>query len=172
MAQVQEMKIYHLSREAGLSQSTVNCIIRDSTGYMWFGTNDGLNRYNGYEFTHFKHDPANPNSISLGRVFSVFLDSKGRLWSGTDQGGLNLFNPELDNFQRFSLNPDQSRNEFVNDIRAILETREGKLWIGTYGIGLWLFDPEEKTFLQYPSNKIELISDIKYDISGNMCKKM
>ena len=64
-------KFERISLEQGLSQLTVYCIFRDSRGFMWFGTQDGLNRYDGYEFTHFKNDPNNPHSISHNRIWSI-----------------------------------------------------------------------------------------------------
>ncbi len=167
-AQISEYKIYHLTRNSGLSQSTVNCIIRDSIGFMWFGTNDGLNRYDGYSFTHYEHDPTDPTTISLGRVFSVFLDSKGRLWAGSDQGGLNLYNRNLDNFSRFSFTRASGDESAVNDVRAIEETANGYLWVATNGLGLWLFNTETKQFSEFLTEGIDVVNDIQYDFAGNL----
>jgi signal transduction histidine kinase/ligand-binding sensor domain-containing protein len=135
---------------------------------LWFGTNDGLNKYDGYEFTHYKHEPGDNKSLSLGRVFSIFLDSRGRLWAGTDQGGLNLFDPKSDNFQRYLIAQTDINEGQVNDIRHILETRDGKLWVATYGLGLWLFDPEERSFTPFRSETINFINQICYDPSGDI----
>lgn len=167
-AQIEEYKIYHLTRNSGLSQSTVNCIVRDSTGFMWFGTNDGLNRYDGYQFTHYKHNREDTASISLGRVFTMYLDGRGRLWSGTDQGGLNLYNQDTDNFATYTLLDSTADTDVFMDIRAIDETDAGNLWIATYGLGLWLFNVSDRTFQKVPTPGAEVIRDIQYDFSGNL----
>ncbi len=86
-----------LSVEQGLSQSTVFSILEDSRGFMWFGTRTGgLNRYNGYEFTAFKNNPQNKNSLSSNEVISLYEDFSGTLWVGTRNGGLNRFDLHLE----------------------------------------------------------------------------
>jgi signal transduction histidine kinase/ligand-binding sensor domain-containing protein len=134
-------KFYHLTRNNGLSQSTVNCIVKDVTGYMWFGTNDGLNKYDGYNFTYYKYDPLNNKSLGLGRVRTLLVDRKGMIWVGTDQSGLYKYNPEKDNFDRHPRNIGNDERINYNDIRDILETENGNLWIASFGNGLILYDP-------------------------------
>src|SRR5438477_10947747 len=72
----------------GLSQGMVNCIVQDHYGFIWFATKDGLDRYDGYHFVIYRHDPSDPNSIADNYVETVFEDSKGRLWVGTRSQGL------------------------------------------------------------------------------------
>ena len=91
-----------LSIEHGLSQSMVFSIAQDEQGFMWFGTQDGLNRYDGYEFKTFRHDPDDPNSLSKNFVWALHNDSKGRLWVGSEWGGVDPLRAHQPNFPPFS----------------------------------------------------------------------
>src|SRR5512142_2489094 len=87
-AQAQSISIRfdNLSVEDGLSQSTVRAILQDAQGFMWFGTDDGLNKYDGYTFTLYRHDAANPGSLSDNTITALFQDQAGSLWIGTSNG--------------------------------------------------------------------------------------
>jgi ligand-binding sensor domain-containing protein len=80
------LRFTRLSLERGLSQSFVTSILQDETGFMWFGSEDGLNRYNGYDFTVYKYDPQDRTSLSHSFVHAVYQDRAGFLWIGTDRG--------------------------------------------------------------------------------------
>ena len=99
--------------EQGLSHSDVYCITQDSKGFMWFGTGDGLNRYDGYSFTIFKHDPQDSLSLSQNFVLELLEDTTGALWVGTRGGGLNRFNHKTQQFTRFMA--DSSRADAISD---------------------------------------------------------
>ena len=90
----------HLSIQDGLSNRNVLAVFQDHYGFMWFGTGDGLNRYNGKEITVYKNDPLNPNSLSNNIVLSMFEGEDGSLWICTIDG-LNLYNRDNDNFEVF-----------------------------------------------------------------------
>jgi len=110
----------------GLSQSTVNAILLDREGYLWFGTQDGLNRFDGYSFTVFQHDPNTPGSLSGNFVQALHEDRDGRLWIGTAGGGLNTFDLRTGTFTAFrSKTPTPAG---VNSIHRILEDDTGTLW--------------------------------------------
>lgn len=79
----QHVRFERISIEQGLSHSTVNCILQDSKGFMWLGTNDGLNRYDGHDFTLYKHVPSDPHSLSHNHIKSLHQDQFGTLWVGT-----------------------------------------------------------------------------------------
>jgi len=81
----------HLSIEGGLSDGHLRTIVQDQRGFLWFGTIDGLNRYDGYEIRVFRHDPENPRSLGANFVRALHVDRKGGLWVATIGGGLNLF---------------------------------------------------------------------------------
>ncbi|GJQ64374.1 MAG: hypothetical protein SCALA702_34270 [Melioribacteraceae bacterium] len=119
-----------ISIEDGLSESTTFSIIQDHLGFMWFGTNDGLNKYDGYNFTVFKPIPGDSTSLSGNRIFKLFLDSDNKLWIGTDNG-LNCFIAETNTFQRYLHSPEDSTTLSNNYISEIFEDSFGNFWVGT-----------------------------------------
>ena len=126
----QEYSFRHLSVEEGLSQSAVFSVEQDDIGYMWFGTADGLNRYNGYEFIHFRNEPSDPNSISGNFISCVTSAKEGALWVGTRGGGFNHYNPKDQSFTRY-ISRGNYKELSHNDIYSIYENEEA-LYIGTY----------------------------------------
>lgn len=143
------LRFDHVSVEHGLSQSAVNCIYQDRSGIMWIGTENGLNRYNGFEFTVYKHDPRDPSSLAKDYIWSIAEDRSGRLWVGTDGGGLHRFDPLTGGFERWRHDPADA-NSLSNDfVRALVEGPDGDLWVGTDGGGLDRFDPDSGTWRHY-----------------------
>ena len=132
----------HLSLEDGLSQSHVFAILQDSRGFMWFGTENGLNRYDGYRFTVYLQDPEEPASLSENNIRCLFEDRSGRLWIGTVEGGLNRFDPLEEQFFHYRNDPKDVSSLSNNRVWSIGEDGNGILWIGTLGGGLDRFDPE------------------------------
>lgn len=117
--------------ERGLSQSSVLSIAQDSMGFMWFGTKDGLSRYDSRQFEVYRYNPQDPSSISSSlNVNALLTDSKGNLWVGT-QNGLNKYLPESNSFIRFQYHPKQENTISNNVIRCIYEDRQNNIWIGT-----------------------------------------
>src|SRR4051794_29079206 len=95
-AQKQYVKFDHLSTDAGLSHSNVTSILQDSRGFMWFGTEDGLNKYDGYKFIVYKNDPQKNNSLNNNHVNDIIEDNNGDLWIATSEGGLNKYDRQKD----------------------------------------------------------------------------
>ncbi len=150
-----------LSVENGLSQSTVRAIVQDTQGFMWFGTEDGLNKYDGYSFTHYKHDPENPASISDSAINSIYLDSLGQLWVGT-ASGLDRFARQDETFEHFLADPNLSDSAGEISISAITEDRSGNLWFGTGDQGLMQFKRSDGAFVSHkndPGRPESLISN-------------
>jgi len=137
-----------LSIEQGLSQSIVFCILQDRNGFLWFGTEDGLNKYDGYHFTVLRHDPLDSNSLWYNDTRAVYEDKDGILWIGTFYGGLNRYDPASKQFTHFRHIPENPNSLSDNNVRAILEDRAGVLWIGTDG-GLNRFDRETESFTRF-----------------------
>jgi two-component system sensor histidine kinase ChiS len=150
--QLKTIRFDHISIEEGLSQSVVTAIYQDSQGFMWFGTQDGLNRYDGYEFKIFKQDAENPNGLSSDYILSIFEDSAGALWIGTNGGGLNKFDRETEQFTTYQSNPSDPDSISSNFVNVIFEDHEGTLWIGTAGGGLDQLDRETGRFVHFQNN--------------------
>jgi signal transduction histidine kinase/CheY-like chemotaxis protein/streptogramin lyase len=141
----------HLSLEEGLPHTSVQTIFQDSQGFMWFGTLEGAAKYDGYEFTVYKHNPADPNSISDNGVISFYEDQNGYLWIGTTNGGLNKFDPVTETFTHYQHRADDPSSISFDAVAytPIRQDAEGNLWIGTVGGGLNKFDPTTETFTHF-----------------------
>ena len=109
-----------------LTQSTVYCSFQDNQGYLWFGTEDGLNKYDGYSFDPYKFDPTDDKTLSNNSVHCIFQDSKGNLWVGTDNG-LNLYNQRNGSFRRFQNIPNDNTSLSNNIVSSIAEDKNGTL---------------------------------------------
>jgi len=138
----------HISMEQGLSQSVVMCVLKDQAGFMWFCTQDGLNRYDGNSFKVFKNDPEDPDSISDNFVTSIYEDEDGVLWLGTGTGGLNRYDPKTGKFKRYNHDPNDPLSLGDNAVQTIHPSEDGILWLGTDG-GLDRFDTNTGQFTHY-----------------------
>lgn len=135
----------HLTITDGLSQNAGLAIFQDSQGFLWVGSQDGLNRYDGYTFKVFKHDPDDPGSISHNSVLSITEDRDGYLWIGTWGGGLNRFDRITETFVRYRSDPKEPSSLSNDTVTSIKEDSNGVLWVGTLG-GLDRYDPSTDTF--------------------------
>ncbi|MBN2485249.1 MAG: hypothetical protein JXB34_04695 [Bacteroidales bacterium] len=140
-AGAQSKKFFHITSKDGLSQNNVYAFCLDHRGFMWIGTRDGLNKYDGYNITVYKYSAGDTNTISNNFIRVVFQDSKNRLWVGTSDGGLNQYNFINDKFSRHIL-PGNSISNIVEDAR-------GDLWIATADAGLLRFKPDSGTVTSY-----------------------
>jgi len=140
----------HLTIDQGLSQSNVFCIIQDRRGFMWFGTEDGLNRFDGYEFLHVTQDPGDVNSLSNDTITAIFEDPDGCLWVGT-ASGLNRLDPETLQVRRFGSAAGEPRELGFVGIEAIRRDRQGRLWVATRG-GLVSLEPGGRDWRLFQSD--------------------
>jgi ligand-binding sensor domain-containing protein/signal transduction histidine kinase/DNA-binding response OmpR family regulator len=138
-AQEPRLRFTHLSGEQGLSNSTIEAICQDSRGFMWIGTRDGLNRYDGHTMVVFRNDPGDSTSLSDSYIRCIYEDRHHGLWVGT-VNGLNLFDPARGTFTRWKHRDGDSGSLSNNIITSLLEDANGRLWIATYGGGLNLRD--------------------------------
>ncbi len=147
-AQQKPVKFERLTSEQGLPQSVVYSIMQDHKGFIWLGTQEGLIRYDGYNFVSYTHDPLDSTSLSENRVLCVVEDKAGTIWVGTGNGGLNRFDRTTNTFTSFHANPADPTSISSNRIYYILEDKQGMLWIATDN-GLNKFDPTTKRFTCY-----------------------
>jgi two-component system sensor histidine kinase ChiS len=161
------IKFERISIEDGLSQSVINTMLQDSKGYMWFGTQDGLNRYDGYQFKVYKNDPDDPASISLNHITALHEDQAGYLWIGTNGGGLNRLDRESDRFVRYINSTEDPNSISSNFVNAIYEDSENNLWVGTTG-GFDLLDQESDTFSHHPIDYLETLEEPGNAIDNNI----
>lgn len=156
-------KFERLTVQEGLRYNTVLCIIQDSKGFVWFGTQEGLNRFNGYTFDHYKNDPANLHSLRSNEILSLCEDHQGVLWVGTTKG-LHKYDRYLDRFTWYQNVPDDPTSLSSNNVTVIYEDSAGELWIGTGGGGLNQFDRQKEQFIRYKSRKNDESSLISFHI--------
>jgi len=142
------IKFDHLTIEDGLSQSSVYAILQDKHGMIWFGTWDGLNRYDGYRFVVYKYDSQDPHSISNNAVWSLYEDTQGILWAGTENG-LNKFDRKKECFIRYVNDPDNPSGLKGKKVKTIAEDPDGMLWIGTEEGGFSKFNRGTGKFKNY-----------------------
>jgi ligand-binding sensor domain-containing protein/signal transduction histidine kinase/DNA-binding response OmpR family regulator len=140
VAQQPNINFTVLTTKDGLSSNTVNAILKDRYGFMWFGTEDGLNKFDGNHFTAYRHKPGDKSSLQANEILSLHEDKTGNLWVGTSGGSLSLYDRKTDAFVTFPAN--NSGNSIDNNvIRAILSDHTGNLWIGHYN-GVNRLDPK------------------------------
>jgi len=133
----QNMIFKSLTVENGLSSSDINCLIQDKLGFIWIGTDNGLNRYDGSAFKVYRNKQNNNNSISDNSIWALYEDRNANIWIGTKGGVLNKYSPVYDKFERIKLDENK---DIENSITSIIEDKQGFLWIGTYSQGLYRYD--------------------------------
>jgi len=117
-AQNLDIEFEHISTEQGLSEGSIYAILQDDKGFLWFGTKDGLNKYDGYNFVYYKSNPSDSTSLSDNHVYSIIQDSRGIMWIGTFSG-LNKFDRINENFTRY-LHDSKKPNSMSDDIAVSL----------------------------------------------------
>ncbi len=166
----QELQFKTLTVNDGLTQHDVSCIIQDSHGFIWVGTYDGLNRYDGFKVLNFSHETGDIGSLSSNRIISLFEDSKKRIWIGTDGNGLNYYSLITEKFVRVDTPPG------FNLINDISENGNGEIYIATGNGLLKIIDDEEiprTEIVQLPLtglsiNKILITTDNSYYFATNI----
>jgi signal transduction histidine kinase/ligand-binding sensor domain-containing protein/DNA-binding response OmpR family regulator len=149
-AQESRMQFNYLTIDDGLSSNTIRCFCRDSKGYIWIGTRNGLNRFDGYTITTFFANTNKPGALSNNIIPSIYEDKNGNLWVGTADG-LNLYDPSTESFKvyRNVANDDNSLND--SHVTGIIEDKDNNLWFITFGknggINRWV--PEQHKFIRY-----------------------
>lgn len=161
-AQTKQVSFDHLTIENGLSQNSVTCLHKDSRGYLWFGTYDGLNKFDGYEMTAYYANPLDPGAIGGNLIQCITEDPDGHLLIGASEGGLNRYNRLTDSFDRYRHNPNNSNTISDDFVHCIFFDRSGRMWIGTNN-GLDRVDLPDSTFSHYyhnPEDSTSLVDNI------------
>ena len=156
-----EVKVYNSRNTSGLQSNIITDLLSDSQGNIWIGTRQGgLTRYNqrSEQWTNFRHNPLDHNSLSHDDVLCVFEDHLGKIWIGTEYG-LNVYIAEKDTFIRFSHNPEDSSSLSANAVLNIYEDHEGRIWIGTWAGGLSLLIPNQASIQESKVKRIPLINE-------------
>jgi len=142
-AQKPTLVFHHISVDDGLSDNTVRAIIEDKKGFVWFGCEDGLNKFDGYEFKIYRNDNKNPYSITSRSIKYLYLDSKGRLWVLTSNG-LNLYDAVKDCFYNYKNTTYTAFKELSSDIAGIIEDNKGNIWVSTVDEGIFKIECLDK----------------------------
>jgi ligand-binding sensor domain-containing protein/anti-sigma regulatory factor (Ser/Thr protein kinase) len=157
----QPLRFERIGRNEGLSQSSVNCMLRDRDGFMWFGTQDGLNLYDGKKFRVFQNQPGDSTSLSNNYIVSICEDEEGIIWVGTMTGGLNRFDKHTERFRVF-LHSDSLNSISENTVWTVLSDGEGNIWAGT-SLGVNRYNKQSgkfTTFRPVPSDTESVITDL------------
>ena len=174
-AQSENIKFEHLTVQDGLSDNRVFSIIQDNKGFIWFGTYDGLNRYDGYRFKIYRNNPNDSLGLSANRIQALFEDNLNELWIGTSGGGLCRYDRDNDRFIRYNSDKDNPKSLCSDYINSIFQTDNNDLWIAT-NYGLNRFNRESNDFKRYlPDDKNlpfddneNYIGDITQDENGQI----
>ncbi len=167
LAQNKMVNFSSLTIDNGLSQSDVKCVLKDRIGFMWFATDDGLNKYDGYNFTIYRHIAGDSHSLPSNNITVAFEDKTGNLWVGSN-GGLSLYNRDKDNFTTISASKKNDNTLSSNDVNTIFQDKENNIWIGTYS-GLDLLNVKTKTITRffYTQNRDDLPEHHIFSIAGD-----
>lgn len=160
----------NLNVQNGLSQNTVNAILQDKQGFMWFGTKDGLDRYDGLSFRKFKHDGRSQRSIGNNFITALYEDEKGNIWVGTDVG-LYIYYPEKDFFEHFTtLSAENTKIEHT--VTAISGDNQECVWIAVESQGLFCYELEKERLQNYTLKNFSFLTTnvqtFAFDNSGTL----
>ena len=145
---VPDLKFAHLTTSDGLAMDNVVSILQDQRGFMWFGTGDGLNRYDGNSFVAYKNNPSDPGSLSANFIRDLVEDNHGYLWLAV-YPGVNRFDPTTERATRYLHDPNNPNSLSGDSVWSITRDSRGHLWFATADSGLDRFDPETQSFTHY-----------------------
>jgi ligand-binding sensor domain-containing protein/signal transduction histidine kinase len=147
---VQNVRFRNYSTSEGLSQATAMTLAQGTSGFLWVGTQDGLDRFDGYEFKVYKHNRGDPWSLSDNAIMAMAADADGVLWIGTQAGGLDRYDPVLDRFVHYAADPARPDALGSDHVTALLLDHRGRLWVSTTGSKLQWLDPGTQRFRDTP----------------------
>lgn len=154
-----------LTSKQGLSQGSVVCILQDGRGFMWFGTRDGLNRYDGYECLIFRHDASDPGTLSSSSVRCMAEDGRGNLWVGTTDRGVNRYDPRFHRFERIRLIADVPLPD-MSCTRGVAVDSQGGIWVATDGGLLFGRDPTDNAIRPFRGSQPGRLEGLERSVSA------
>lgn len=168
----QSLFFNHLTTNNGLSNNYVYEVLQDQAGFLWFATDDGLNKYDGYDFIVYRNNLSDKNSISGNSIWTIKEDESGKIWIGTKNGFINCYDPITDKFVRWKISSNITKE---NSITTIFIDKNNLIWIGTYRSGLYRLDPKTG-MINHWGNKADdpksisnnYVSSIYGDSNGNL----
>ena len=173
-AQNNEYQFTRLDISNGLSNNRINCIYKDSEGFMWFGTTSGLNRYDGYEFKVFKNDPADPFSLYSNYITHLYEGPDNKMWVYTHYG-ISVYDPATGKFANDLTNQLLRYRVFSNDLTSIKKDADGNFWFLTVRRGIYRYEPKTQTTTFYntlPKSPIKLYSSYVADVVPGLHDRM
>ncbi|MDB5130543.1 MAG: rcsC 4 [Mucilaginibacter sp.] len=156
-SQSQSLKFEHLGTAEGLAQINVNCIIQDSRGFMWIGSRNGLNKYDGYKFTIYNHSFQDNNTISNNQIADLLEDHDGNIWVATLEG-LNKYERKTGQFIRYLHNEHNTNTISNNAVNRLALDSFGNLWVATQKGGLDCLNLKKNTFRHYTHSASDITS--------------
>ena len=162
------MRFERIGTDDGLSQSAVMGVVQDETGFLWFATESGLDRYDGYGFRNYRHERGNASSLSNNFVRDLAIGRGGVIWAATDGGGLSRWNPQTDTFQSWRHDPLNDASISSDRVRVVAHDPRGYVWIGTREDGLDRMDTSTGDVVHYrhdPGDSTSLSNDEIYAIA-------
>lgn len=165
-ALTQNIRFSQIGVNEGLSQGSVRVVFQDSKGFIWFGTKDGLNKYDGYKVQVYKKEIKNANSLSSNDIKCIAEDREGKLWIATWEGGVNVFDPRLQQFVSYRKNGPGTSRLSSDYIESIFVDSADNVWIGTAGDGLDCYDRKNKRFVHFAHDRTDTRSLTSNNISA------
>ena len=160
----ENIKFRHLDNNDGLTHNSVYSFFQDSKGFIWIGTMDGLNRYDGYSFKTYKYSPYDKDSINGGWIVAINEDNKGNIWVGTRGGGLGKIDITTGKIAKYYYSKDDKNSISSNTIPSIIKDDKDIMWFGT-SKGLNKYDVNKNLFLHYFFNNNDPYSNLIFSVS-------
>lgn len=170
-AQAPSLYFERITVQNGLSHNKVNCILQDRRGFMWIGTNDGLNRFDGQRFNIFRNNPEDKSSISGNLITGLLEDKDGILWITTSDGGLSRYDYRLapdKQFKQYRNLPGDSLSIPTNSLNTLIEDPQQRLWLATSNFSIILFDKRKEKFINPKAPGTKGIQALAMDASGKV----
>ncbi len=172
LSQNQRIVTNNISTDDGLTDNNIHCILQDSQDFMWFGSEEGLHRYDGYTIEVFRHKSNNPNSISANLVRALYEDPYGRLWIGTDGGGISIYDLKTERFTHINKKTASNIKLTSDEVFCFAKSKDNNLWVGTKnGLNHITISPDKNTpvskithYYHEPNNSKSLIYPHVYSV--------